>query len=964
MKLHPFPFTAGRSRGSAFVTVLLFTFLLLTLVASILTWSLSERRLNVRASYWLEARNAAEALAEYGFSQIATQFSSQANPPTFDPGGSNPLLKPPTHTPMVAGDFFFGGNVDPTSIELIGGTAQSVPSSGALFLIDSTDPNNTNDTLKGQYVYRRDIQVLAKATVNPPSGGPPVTAYVMEYVSVRGAPLFANAIFYGHNDLEIFPGPQMDIYGPVHCNGNMFLSKQSTDSTTLNFHGPVSCSGDLYHAWSTVNTAGQGSGNENLKTDPVNFVPLSGNTATASLVNLYNSTAGKWYDSTMGTDSSLFTNGHYSNTGTDALTQLQGKLVSSFRQTASQTWGGNLQTAAMGVAAYNPIGSNGQVGVDGSGNAIIANKGSIDASGNVIDPAAADPLGYGPHNMIDPPNTALSTSDPYYDAKHTVEQQKYSNESGLYVQVVVTPGANGAADTAAVKLYSWPGSAAAAGVVDPARIGPNGGLLLGTVPSGLVGFVPYQATVTNSTTTTPATQTSYSVTGSGSSWHIKTTTTTGGTLTLSNATLQYNGTNSVGISGGSQSYSGGSSGSSTGTATYTSSSAAASHLPSPTTGYTTTGGSSITPNSDNATVTSGLYDQRQAAGVNLVQLDMAALRAALTDTNTNSNANGKAIVTSTNQVWGAGVSGGYSPTVAGSTGWNGAVYVQVTKSDGTPAGQTSVIVANGTVASGSNLVPAVNPTTANVSLGLTLATNAPLYVLGHFNANGTVTATSATTPDDGKTDAVSTPTSAEVPVALAADAITILSPGFFGTADTTDLVPSSNITTGTITGTKDSNGTSNTSASGSAARNSWYLRSTNATGGAADPNPGDTEIAAAFITGLVTTTASASSGGAHNLPRFLEDFSGNTVGIRGSLVCMYKSTIATGPWSTSYYSPPTRLWGFDVIFQNGHFPPLTPKVMSYRRVDFNDMPPHTATVSGVATEGYYDAKHRLWPTEF
>jgi hypothetical protein len=38
--------------------------------------------------------------------------------------------------------------------------------------------------------------------------------------------------------------------------------------------------------------------------------------------------------------------------------------------------------------------------------------------------------------------------------------------------------------------------------------------------------------------------------------------------------------------------------------------------------------------------------------------------------------------------------------------------------------------------------------------------------------------------------------------------------------------------------------------------------------------------------------------------------------------------------------------------------------MSYRRVDFNDMPPHTATVSGVATEGYYDAKHRLWPTEF
>ncbi len=196
MNATSFPRPRHRSRGSAFITVLLYSFLLLSLVATILQWSLTERRMNTRASYFLEARNAAEALAEYGFSQIATQFSSHATVPSFNPAGSSPLVLPPS-------SFFTGSNVDTTAyssshstgLELIGGTAVTIPSSGALYYVDPNDPNNANDTLKGQYVYRRDIQVLARATVVPPNGDKPVTAFVTQKVSVRGAPLFANAIF-------------------------------------------------------------------------------------------------------------------------------------------------------------------------------------------------------------------------------------------------------------------------------------------------------------------------------------------------------------------------------------------------------------------------------------------------------------------------------------------------------------------------------------------------------------------------------------------------------------------------------------------------------------------------------------------------------------------------------------------------------------------------------------------------
>src|SRR5664280_2020087 len=222
-----------RSRGSALITVLLYIFILSMLVASVLGGSLTERRLTMRATSWLDARNAAEAVAEYVFSQIASQFSSHANPPSFDPGGSTPLALPPA-------SFFTGSHVDTSSLEVIGGAANPLPFGGGLYFVDPGDPNNAGETLKGQYVYRRDIQVLAKATVRPPTGFSPVTVYLTEKVSVRGAPLFANAIFYSNNDLEIFPGPQMDIYGPVHCNGNIFVSNQS-NSTGLSFHGPVNC---------------------------------------------------------------------------------------------------------------------------------------------------------------------------------------------------------------------------------------------------------------------------------------------------------------------------------------------------------------------------------------------------------------------------------------------------------------------------------------------------------------------------------------------------------------------------------------------------------------------------------------------------------------------------------------------------------------------------------------------------
>ncbi len=762
-------------RGSAFISVMMFTAILLLIMSVLLRLSLTERKLNKRNAYWLEARNAAEALAEYGFSQVATRYQNISTPPSFNPAISTSALALP---PATA---FTGTNIDTTAYssahttgwQLLAGTTGQYSSGSADVLINRFDPaNSAGDSLAGSTTRIQNVQVLAKATCVPTDGSSPITCFVRQTVSVRSTPIFTNAIFYFANDLEIFPGPAFDIYGPVRVNGNMFASSQGT---SLTFHDTVAISGELYHAWSNQNPAADGTGSEALGSAPVSFATsVSGNTQKP----MQDAISHIWEDSTNGTDSSLFSSGLYVDRVTAALSQLQTKAlaaVSSGSTTSNQaafdvyahnTWNGNVQTGSMGIMPTSPVSYNTP----------------IDAAGDLPDP----------HTMIEPP--APPPAGTYQSALQQVETQKMSTQASLYIKV-------NSAGT--ITAYGPP-----AGVTGT----PNGGALLGTLPANLVTYIPYSA--------------------SGS------------------------------------------------------------------------------------TVTSGIYDRRQSAGVNLVQIDMGKLKAALdVPAGTSGAVASNAIKDASNNTWGNGASG-----------WNGGIYVDVPEpaSPGAGVTQTAVILSNGTVASGNSLLP-----TTNSVHGLTVATNAPVYVLGNFNADGTIAtgATgSATTPDNGNISS----TSAEVPAAIYADSITLLSDNYFGTGSGgtgSNTVPSANLGSSSARTVVSSSSTPSAS--------------------------GDIEVAAAMVTGLVPTTSGASSGGVHNLPRFLENWGGNTVAIRGSMIAMYNSKTAIGPWSTNYYSPPTRVWGYDKLFQNGNFPPLTSRTLTFRRMQ-----------SGITTTSsqYATAVNTLWGT--
>ena len=825
----PLPFANRRSRGGILVTVIIFGAVVLVIAGSLIRYSLTERRLTIRNALVLESRNAAEAIAEYGFAQIRQKFETRS---TFnlDPEDDDALVAPPS-------SFWTNSNVSSASVdsELMGGTVATVSTGqSSYYYVDPADPNNRNDPLRGKWVWRRDVSVLARATVRHITGDP-IVSYARQTISVRGAPLFAHAIFY-NMDLEISPGPTMNIYGPVHANGDLYLAHQS-DNDALNFHGQVTASGHLYHAWKYG--VGGTHGTETLKNGHVKFANSSGQ--LISIRKDLSSGRYAWNDSKLGGES----------------------VSSDFRSFASTTWNGNLLTASHGVTDYRPV---------AIGEYREANPSNPSVS--VEDPDLA-PSNTG-RLLIEPSNHPSDANAADYATRKEVEYQKYANDAGIYIRVVPPTTVDG---TATITVTSR-------SKTDPTKEKSL------TLPAGnsVVNFGAYKATATAVGTSTTVTKTVGAKITSGTNknkYPVTTTTTT--------STTPY--TRTYGA-GGVYNETIGSTSSNSGTP----STVYVSTAPAPSTTTTTAAPSFGTPTLVSGTGgNAGLYDRRRQKGVNLVDIDMDALRKAVAKMG---GTNAKLSTGST-----------YTPTNDDAFGnlsasdWTGIVYVEVVGNPTTDATTGATNYGTGVAAdvaaatavrirNGKGKVPSHG--TANE--GLTIATNAPMYVQGSYNADGS---TATTEP----TNSAHAPETGEVPAALVADSITLLSDTFNTSTTLTTNKPSS---------------TSNV------------------------------EISAALLMGISPTNPTLgakgeSSGGAHNFPRFLEDWGGRSVFIRGSLVALFESRVATEPWSTDYYAPPSRNWGFNDLFAQGRYPPGTPRVMSYRRVNFEHL---GATEYKTAKEGY------------
>jgi hypothetical protein len=229
-------------------------------------------------------------------------------------------------------------------------------------------------------------------------------------------------------------------------------------------------------------------------------------------------------------------------------------------------------------------------------------------------------------------------------------------------------------------------------------------------------------------------------------------------------------------------------------------------------------------------------------------------------------------------------------------GFNGLLYVLLANSSETsPA---AVRLSNAAITPGTRTPDALGNPTSTTS-GFTVATNGGLYVKGDYN----------TTTSDGTSAISNTYTGKINPTLLMADSITVLSSAW-DDANSTEL------------------GTASTSTSNISARVAAS---------------GQTTINSAILTGntsadsvLEGDAAATASGGGQNLIRYMENWNGRSVTLRGSLGRLFDSRHFTSTFQqpgNAYLVPGLRTFAFNAGLKTDHVPG-EPLITYYSRGDF------------------------------
>lgn len=321
-------------------------------------------------------------------------------------------------------------------------------------------------------------------------------------------------------------------------------------------------------------------------------------------------------------------------------------------------------------------------------------------------------------------------------------------------------------------------------------------------------------------------------------------------------------------------------------------------------------------------VEGGWYDRRQRQKLDILSLDIGKLKNLIDDGHS----------------W--DVSGTGLPDYDPSYDWNGIVYVEFPTHADSGGASDNIVLADVEPSSADNnqaTTPGIAlalidggtlpQTTFNSQQGLTVATNAAMYIVGHYNSDNDATASDSANATD----------TLEVPAGIVADSVTLLS-------------------------------------------GNWKTNRAKSDENLINSYPGnrpaqDTEWAFGLISGYSpadpTTSGSSKNwgGGVQNLPRFLERWRKNSSGtkaiatIRGSLVSLFESEVQTKPYNLSgsnsfgkWFRAPARNWGFSDLFRNNQMPPGTPSVRHPRLTNLKFIPADSTDPDNL---GYAQIKTQL-----
>ncbi|MGB0371569.1 MAG: hypothetical protein ACPGN3_09470 [Opitutales bacterium] len=398
-----------RCRGATLLAVMMITSTIAIVLASLYSYSLTEKKLNVASEAQLIARQAAEATAEYGFAQLTDRFTAQSSFP--------PNHLKPTEAPLELPSEFLNifskgasGNGAEMSLSIGDGTSrdwglQSVitPSNGfnpqanwgsqeleliggeiatpGWTYIDPDIPGNEQDPLVNQRVFKRFVKVFSKATVE--SGlGKDVTAYTSQNLEIRDVPLFAYAIFYNGMPLEIAPGPAMDIHGPVHSNSDIYVRSHSG----LVFHDKITTASDLFIG---RHTEYHRNGKPVKESEDINVSILDGSGTPVPMEPTKDSSDSQW------------------------------------RTYANQRWDYQVQTQDHGISPQTP---RGVLQREHSGRNGRIDWSSTNYSYNLIQPLVS------PAEIDNLASQFPSLTEAQIEARRKIETEKYAHKAGLVLE--------------------------------------------------------------------------------------------------------------------------------------------------------------------------------------------------------------------------------------------------------------------------------------------------------------------------------------------------------------------------------------------------------------------------------------------------------------------------------------------------------------------------------------------------
>jgi hypothetical protein len=966
----------ARRKGSALLTVVFLVGVMAIITASMLKYTLNERRNNERQRLVLRGRNMAENISVYAAEQLTTKLMRlRSFTPKAFLGGSNEIHLPPD-------DVLTTNFSAPSGMEVRAGLRSST---SLAYVNPTVDPTNPN---AGLHVRTSEVPIIAKATMTHPALGS-VTAYCEHTMEIASVPLFQFGMFY-NMDLELFPGQAMTIAGPVHTNGRLMARGEIGGSATVTFASRVTAAKGLY---------ADGQVKANYRNRTGGFTSGSGGTGAVyytktpttsapngTQINLY---SGVWRDHKMGGSTETTT------------------TLNQFKTAATSTYAGYVRTNVHGVTPLELP--------------------SVGAYKETDDPDTPEDDRQNGRELIEPVN------GPRYDASASpvwqnstdsagLIQTKIAGRAGLYI--VVNPdnerriGKLPDGSDIALLPYTYrcflnhmndDGSHAIREVILPGQpyygyddkgnlipsddemytnnlpnryttnteVGSNQILRI-PEPGGRAWDDPDAAVATGTTGyPTSAVTVSFPNLDEGVFYDLRRATNWRG-YPYERGTYNYTPRPIAKIDFDVARFK------MCVNRTLAATSGLMLTTATTTTGYTvdrppgTNWARSIfNPSGSPGTINHGLGASftTYPNATNPTRQDPFRIYFAPTDPTDLS-------VTTTPSQYGAGG----SDFVSGSAPapWSDGISIYLhsidaeRRADGGDADTLPDRIDSG-VRLWNGRGPVVSLAQEDKS-GFTFVTNDALYIVGHFNAEGTVNTTSTATGSGGFS-ARWPDSSNEKLCAIMADAITIVSQPTFAVSGSdyyqaagwndslsghaadnggeltrsaswrTSNPGSSNEVEGEGTGRKPGDMPYNSLPSGAAGYS-------NKTEKLATVN---TEISAALLMGLVPSNHKASgltdnppnavanqqySGGAHNFPRLLEDWhnkyndsSNNSVlCIRGSMVALFESRVAMEPWNIRCYLAPTRVWGLHEGFAAaGHHVPLEPILIGSRRMRYREL---------------------------